>query len=158
MNRLTFLPRLLVVFALAASLGMAPVGSASATTPLPSKTVTITPEGNQMAFTETEFTVQPGQTVTIVFDNTATSPAMQHNVVVLNTSDEDVIKRVGQAAASASNYVPDEETVLAATDMAKPGETTEVTFTAPDAPGEYNYVCTFPGHYVSMQGTMIVEE
>lgn len=158
MNRLPLLPRILVVVALAAGLSVATVGPASATSPLPNETVTITPEGNQMTFAETEFTVQPGQTVTIVFDNTATSPAMQHNVVVLTTSDEAAIKRVGQAAASASNYVPDDEAVLAATDLAKPGETTEVTFTAPETPGEYSYVCTFPGHYVSMQGTMIVEE
>lgn len=124
----------------------------------PPKTLTLKPEGNQMAFATTEMTVQAGQEVTIVFENTASSPAMQHNVVVLNTAKDEVIKRVGQAAASASNYVPDDPAVLAATDIAKPGETTKVTFTAPDTPGEYAYVCTYPGHYVSMQGTLIVKE
>lgn len=155
MKRVPSFLRILIILALATSLAAA-TGSASATPFPPEKTITITPEGNQMKFAETKITVQPGQRVKLVFNNTATSPAMRHNVVVLNTSDQKVIKRVGQAAVSASNYVPDDPAVLAATDVAKPGETTTVTFTAPETPGQYDYVCTFPGHYVSMQGTMIV--
>lgn len=140
----------LIVTGLAASTGMASDAP-------PVKTITITPVGNQMKFAQTKITVQPGQTVKIVFNNTATSSAMQHNVVVLNTSDESAITRVGQAAVSASNYVPDDPAILAATDVAKPGETVQVTFTAPETAGAYKYLCTFPGHYLSMQGTMIVE-
>jgi azurin len=157
MNRHHFPLRLLAVLAVAVGLAASLAGETLAD-PAPPKTLTLKPEGNQMAFATTEMTVQPGQEVTIVFENTATSPAMQHNVVVLNTAEDETIKRIGQAAASASNYVPDDPAVLAATDVAKPGETTEVTFTAPDTPGEYTYVCTYPGHYVSMQGTLIVEE
>lgn len=157
MTRRASLPRLLVVLLLVGGLAI-PVGGAAWAVPSPPETITLTPEGNQMKFTETEFTVQPGQTVTIVFENTASSPAMQHNVVVLNSADEETTKRVGQAALNAPNYVPDDPAVIAATDVAKPGETTEVTFTVPETPGEYTYVCTYPGHYVTMQGTMIVEQ
>jgi azurin len=157
MNRFPSLLRILTVVAVAMGLAASLAGGAWAD-PAPPETITLKPEGDQMAFATTEVTVQAGQEVTIVFENTASSPAMQHNVVVLNTAEEEATKRVGQAAASASNYVPDDPAVLAATDVAKPGETTEVTFTAPDAPGEYTYVCTYPGHYVSMQGTLIVEE
>ena len=122
--------------------------------------VTITPRGNRMEFQETSFTVEPGQEVTLVFENTATSPAMQHNVIVLTTGDMTAVNRVGQAALSAGKeaaYIPDDEAVLAATDLAQPGETVEVTFTAPSEPGEYKYICTFPGHYLTMQGTMRVQ-
>lgn len=122
--------------------------------------VTIEPVGNQMQYQETEFTVQAGQEVTVVFNNTATSAAMQHNVVVLNTTDEEVINRVGQAALQAgpdSDYIPEDDAIIAHTPMSKPGETVEVTFTAPSEPGEYTYICTFPGHYMTMRGTMIVE-
>jgi azurin len=149
--------RILTVLAVAVGLSASLAGDAWAD-PAPPKTINLKPEGNQMAFARTEITVQAGQEVTIVFENTASSPAMQHNVVVLNTNEEKATKRVGQAAASASNYVPDDPAVLAATDVAKPGETTKVTFTVSESPGEYTYVCTYPGHYVSMQGTLIVEE
>lgn len=118
--------------------------------------IVITPEGNKMTFETTEFSVQAGQEVRLVFDNTATSPAMKHNVVIVSSAD--AIKRVGQAAMSEQDYVPDDEAIVAYTPLANPGETVEVTFTAPDAPGEQPFICTFPGHYMSMQGTMHVTE
>jgi azurin len=120
--------------------------------------MTIQPVGNQMKYEQTEFTVPAGEEITITFENTATSAAMEHNVVILTSDDDTVVNRVGQAAMGAADneYVPDDEAVLAATDMAAPGETVSVTFTAPSEPGTYRYICTFPGHYAVMQGTMTV--
>ena len=120
------------------------------------RTLRITPVGDQMLFEQTELAVAAGETVRIVFENTATSPAMQHNVLLL--SDRDAVNRVGIAAleAAASDYVPEDEAILAATPLAQPGQTVEVTFTAPETPGAYVYVCTFPGHYMMMQGTLTV--
>lgn len=122
--------------------------------------VLIQPVGNEMKFDKTSFTVEAGQEVTIVFENTATSPAMQHNVLVLNADDDETVNRVGQAAMAAgeaSEYVPQDDAILAHTALAQPGETVRVTFTAPSQPGTYRYICTFPGHYMMMQGTMTVE-
>jgi len=120
--------------------------------------ITLQPVGNQMEYKQTEFTVPAGEEITVTFENTATSPAMEHNVVVLTSNEDAVVDRVGQAAMGAgdSEYVPDDEAVLAATDMAAPGGTVSVTFTAPSEPGTYRYICTFPGHYTVMQGTMTV--
>ena len=126
-----------------------------------SQTVTIQPQGNQMTFKQTEFTVPAGEDIKLILENTASSPSMQHNVVLLNEAPSDAIfKRVGQAgvqAGSSEEYVPDDPAVLAATPIAKPGETVEVTFTAPSEAGDYGYVCTYPGHWATMQGTMHVE-
>lgn len=149
------------LFVAAVAIGLVlPTATSAIATPAdpPVKTITITPVGNQLSFQETNVTALPGQKVKLTFKNTASSPAMQHNVVVLNTTEESAIKRVGQAAMSASNYVPEDPAVLAATDIAKPGETVLVTFTAPETPGEYSYICTFPGHYMSMQGTLTVKK
>lgn len=125
------------------------------------KTVTLHPEGNQMRYRETEFTVPAGEEVEIVFDNTATSPSMQHNVLVLDEAPSDeLFQRVGQAGAKAGateDYVPDLPVVLASTAIAKPGETVSVTFTTPSETGDYGYVCTYPGHWATMHGTMHVE-
>jgi len=129
------------------------------------RTVTLHPKGNQMKYRETEFTVAPGATIRLVFENTATSPSMQHNVVVLASMEEGLFQKVGEAgtrAGSTNDYIPQEESlreqILAYTPMSKPGETVEVTFTAPEEIGEYGYVCTFPGHWATMQGTMYVQE
>lgn len=125
------------------------------------KTVTLHPQGNQMKFKETEFTVPADTEVELIFDNTATSPSMQHNVIVLNESPgEAIFKEVGQAgvkAGATENYVPDHPAVLAATGISKPGETVSVTFTTPSETGDYGYVCTYPGHWAMMQGTMHVK-
>ena len=120
--------------------------------------VTVTPAGNQMKFEKTEFTVPAGEEITLTFENTATSPAMKHNVVLLTTDEGAVVTRVGQAGTQAADneYIPDDDAILAATGLADPGETVSVTFTAPSDPGEHQYICTFPGHYMSMQGTMTV--
>lgn len=121
--------------------------------------VVIEPVGNQLLFEQDELSVEAGQQVTIVFKNTATSPAMEHNVIVLNDNSDATINRVGQAAlsAAANEYIPEDDAVLAATPLAKPGDTVEVTFTAPSEPGQYSYICTFPGHYAMMRGTMTVK-
>ena len=46
--------------------------------------------------------------------------------------------------------------MLHASDLAQPGDTLKISFTAPDKPGEYPYVCTYPGHWVKMYGVMLV--
>jgi azurin len=136
-----------------------PAAVAAAVAPYdgPAFEATITPVGETMEFEQKEITVHPGQTVRITFTNTATNEAMHHNVVVLamNASVNDI----GQAAMSAadSDYIPAgfEDQILAHTAMSAPGETVTVEFTAPAA-GDYTYICTFPGHYMMMQGTMHV--
>ncbi len=126
----------------------------------PPTEIVIEPEGNQIVYATTEITVQPGQEVRLVFKNTASSPAMKHNVVLLETADESVVREVGEAgmqAGAANDYVPDHDAILAYTPVADPGETVEITFTAPERPGEYTYLCTYPGHWATMQGTLRVE-
>lgn len=120
--------------------------------------MTIKPVGNQMKYEQTEFTVEAGTEVSLTFNNVATSPAMKHNVVILDGSGDELVQRVGTAALQAadSGYIPDDDAIIAATDMADPGETVSMTFTAPSEPGTYTYICTFPGHYMMMQGTMTV--
>ena len=117
-------------------------------------TVTIEPDGNKMAFATTEFSVKAGQKVNLVMNNTATIAVMKHNIVILN--DESKISEVGQQALSAQGYLPEHPSIIAATPMADAGATTQTSFTAPTEPGEYVYICTFPGHYMMMKGKMIV--
>jgi len=127
----------------------------------PTTELTINTVDDQILYEDDRFTVPAGEEISLTLDNTGTtSPAMVHNVVILNTMDDEVINRVGQAAleAGAPNYIPEDDAILAHTDMADPGETVSMTFTAPSEPGEYRFICTYPGHYGVMQGTMVVAE
>ena len=122
---------------------------------------TLQPRGNQMKLDGDVFTVPAGESVEVIFENTATNPSMRHNVVILNKAPSGrIFQRVGEAgvdAGAASDYVPEmDDLILAHTPVAKPGETVSVTFTAPEEPGDYGFVCTYPGHWATGQGTMQV--
>ena len=123
--------------------------------------VTIT--GNDtMQFDKREFTVQSGEKVEIEFKNIGKLPkiAMGHNLVILKKGISSL--KFGQKAmsmgANATNPLPEGcmGDVIAATKLLGPGETETITFTAPD-PGDYQFVCSFPGHFAAMRGVMVVE-
>tara|TARA_Y100001970_G_C14177881_1_gene828084 strand:- start:814 stop:1257 length:444 start_codon:yes stop_codon:yes gene_type:complete len=118
-------------------------------------TVEILTVGNEMKYAVTQFTVPPETKVQLVLKNQATLPIMKHNIVILDQGTN--IDEIGTAALTAADYLPSHSAILAATAIAGPNETVEVTFTAPSKPGRYPYICTFPGHYKMMQGVMIVE-
>ena len=62
------------------------------------------------------------------------------------------------AGANATNALPDsvKGDVIAATKLLGPAESETISFTAPE-PGDYEYVCTFPGHFAMMRGIMNVK-
>ncbi len=123
------------------------------------ESITIQPAGDEMRYAVETVTVAAGAEVTLVMENTATAPAMIHNIVVLTTNSDEDANRVGMAAIAAmeTDYIPEDDAILAYTPMANPGETVEVTFTAPSEPGNYRFICTYPGHFGTMQGVLIVQ-
>ncbi|MEQ1839442.1 MAG: plastocyanin/azurin family copper-binding protein, partial [Verrucomicrobiales bacterium] len=57
----------------------------------------------------------------------------------------------------AKHYVPESDDVLVYTDMVNAKGEFTIHFNAPKKPGEYPYLCTFPGHWMVMNGVMTVE-
>ena len=56
------------------------------------------------------------------------------------------------------DFVPDSPKVLFHTKLLNPDTSETIRFNAPFKPGEYPYICSFPGHWVIMRGIMTVEE
>ena len=56
----------------------------------------------------------------------------------------------------AKSFIPETPDVLAAIKIVNPGQAESVKFTVPKEPGEYPYLCTFPGHGTIMRGIMRV--
>jgi uncharacterized cupredoxin-like copper-binding protein len=104
------------------------------------------------------FAVEAGKPVQIVLFN---PDAMPHNLVI---GKPDSLEMIANAAATlpmpadpnAKAFVPDLPVVLESTRLVKEGETERLRFAAPKEPGAYNFVCTFPGHWVRMYGVMLV--
>jgi azurin len=135
----------------AASGGAASGGGASG--PL---TVDIASAGENLAFDKTELTAAAGQQVTVNFSNT--SGAQQHNWVLVNGGESVAaeVANAGLTRGAENDYLPeDQSNVLAHTDVLDGGASGSVSFTAPAA-GSYLYICTVPGHYPLMQGTLTV--
>jgi azurin len=60
--------------------------------------------------------------------------------------------------AMAKHYVPESPDILFHTKLVQPGQVESIEFDAPAEPGDYPYLCTFPGHWLLMQGVMKVEK
>ncbi|MBI4328016.1 MAG: c-type cytochrome [Chloroflexi bacterium] len=112
----------------------------------------------QMLYDKTLIVVEAGKPVEIVLIN---DDAMPHNLVIVLPG---ATEEIGQAAermtpepdAQGRVHVPDSSKVLHATRMVDPGQQMKLSFTAPEEPGDYPYVCTFPGHWRRMVGTLAV--
>ncbi|WPP50778.1 PVC-type heme-binding CxxCH protein [Catalinimonas niigatensis] len=115
---------------------------------------------DMMKFDKEQITVRAGQKVVIELEN---QDGMQHNMLIIKPG---TLEEVGAAAdalardpkAAQKAYVPDMPEVLHASKLLNPEEVFTLTFTAPSQPGDYPFVCTFPGHWRMMNGIMKVEE
>ena len=53
-------------------------------------------------------------------------------------------------------FVPESQDILAATKLIEPRQKTALKLTAPTEEGDYEFFCTYPGHYLIMWGQLIV--
>lgn len=123
--------------------------------------VEISITGNDlMQFDKKAFTVTSGQKVKLTFKNVGKQPkaAMGHNVVILKKGTNKATFAVSaMTVGPAADYIPkDQKDILAHTKLLGPGEEESIIFTAPE-PGNYDYLCTFPGHFALMNGVMTVK-
>ena len=114
-----------------------------------------------MKFSVTEIRATAGAKVSVTLTNLGNMPkqAMGHNWVLFTALSDADLATLIQAAASrpAADYLPADTTkVLAHTKLLGAKESDTVEFTAPTAPGEYPFACTFPGHAALMKGKLIV--
>jgi len=117
---------------------------------------------DQMRYDITEIKAKTGETVRVELTNIGKMPAaaMSHNFVLLNRSvtEEEFTAFALASSQNAPSYIaPDSDLVLAHTKTLGPGESDSVEFEAPAQPGIYEFLCTFPGHFVLMRGKLIVE-
>lgn len=116
--------------------------------------------GDDMKFDKTELKTKAGETVKLILKHVGKAPieAMGHNVVVLAQGTDLNVFANAAIDAKDNGYIPKgmKNAVIAKTDVIGGGQTAETTFTAP-AEGSYDFLCSFPGHYINMKGKLIVE-
>ena len=107
---------------------------------------------DEFQFTIDSLTATSGEEVTLRFTNNAVT--QQHNWVMVQDGTKDEVATAG--LVDPVNWLnSDDPNVVASVRLLNPGESAQVTFTAPAA-GAYQFVCTYPGHNATMFGTFEV--
>ncbi|REK19484.1 MAG: heme-binding domain-containing protein [Planctomycetota bacterium] len=115
--------------------------------------------GKNLTYAEKEIRVQAGEPLEFTLVNPDVVP---HNWALAVPGS---LAEVGQMAnllvadpaAVARQYIPESDDVLAHTDVVPPGGRFTIYFHAPKKPGRYPFLCTFPGHWMVMNGELVVE-
>ena len=113
----------------------------------------------RMLFNLTEFTVNRGQAVSLAFIN---PDATAHNLAICTPGSLEEIGMAGNEMAKdpdglKKDFIPITDKILHHTKLLNPNTAETLRFIAPASPGDYPYVCTFPGHWVIMRGVMHVK-
>jgi azurin len=112
-----------------------------------------------LQFVQKQLSAKAGEKVTIRFKNPDVVP---HNWLLAKPGSLEKLGAlcnlmITDPKGLEKHYVPDSPEVLVYTDMTNPQGTFTIHFTAPEKPGSYPYLCTFPGHWMIMNGQLKVE-
>ena len=113
---------------------------------------------SKMAYDKLLINIKAGSLVSLVFKN---PDEMPHNVVIIKPGSTEIVGKAADAMASrkdayAKNFVPAIPEVLYSTPLVATGKSFKLDFKAPNKPGEYPFICTFPGHWRIMKGVIKV--
>lgn len=109
-----------------------------------------------LKFDQETITVKAGAKVRLTFRN---ADDMLHNFVITNPG---AANKVGELAVKMGlkgerlSFIPNSDNVLYHTILLHPKEKDTIYFIAPEKPGDYPYICTYPGHYLVMRGILKV--
>lgn len=114
---------------------------------------------DNLQFSERSLEVKAGEIVKLTFRNPDVVP---HNWALIQPGS---LERIGTLAnglvndpdAYLTHYVPASDAVICYTDVVEPKNEFTIYFRAPVEPGRYPYLCTFPGHWMVMNGELIVK-
>ncbi|MDF1851910.1 MAG: GDSL-type esterase/lipase family protein [Verrucomicrobiales bacterium] len=123
------------------------------------KTIEISCIPERLLFDKTKFTVEAGQPVKLVLRN---PDATQHNLVIVEPGSLEEVGMAGNEMAKdpgglAKGFIPESSKILHHTSLLDPNTGEILRFKAPEKPGTYPYLCTFPGHWIVMKGEMVVK-
>jgi len=115
--------------------------------------------GQNLTFSTSTLKARAGEVVRLTFDNPDVVP---HNWVLIRPGSlarvgDLVNKIIAEPDAVIRSYVPRSDDVLVYVDIVDAGQSSSIYFKVPDEPGRYPYLCSFPGHWMIMNGVMIVE-
>jgi azurin len=107
-----------------------------------------------------EIRARAGERLSVTLVN---EDAIPHNFVLampgrLHQVGDLANRMLNDPNAVKKQYVPDTDQVIDFIPVINEGEQETLHLNAPKSPGEYPFLCTFPGHYLLMNGVLVVEK
>lgn len=114
---------------------------------------------NPLMYDKKALTAKVGQKIKLTLENKSAIP-QPHNFMLLKPGTKDKVIALANGMltdpnAMAKQYVPESTDILYHTNLIQPGQSGSIEFTLKD-PGDYPYLCTFPGHSILMNGVLTV--
>ena len=128
--------------------------------PVPNARQIVLRTGKNLSYETRSLNAKPGEMLELKLVNPDVVP---HNWALVQPGS---LKEVGEMAnrliadpeAVVRQYIPDSDRVIVYTDVVAPQSEFSIFFRAPEQPGNYPFLCTFPGHWMVMNGVMTVAE
>ncbi len=113
---------------------------------------------HRMVYDQDRLVVEAGKPVEVSFENLDIMP---HNFVIITPGSLEEVgtlaeSSAAQAGAMERHYVPQSDKILVSSRLLQPRDSQTLQFQAPTEPGVYPFVCTYPGHWRRMYGSLFV--
>ena len=112
-----------------------------------------------LKFNTARMEAKAGERIVFVFPNDDSS-GMMHNLAIITPGSSQTVMDAAVAMGAAGlkkNFIPEIPELLASTPQVAQGMKYTLYFLVPEEPGDYHFICTYPGHGLIMQGIFAVE-
>lgn len=113
----------------------------------------------QMRYDTPRLVVEAGKPFEVIVEN---GDFMPHNFAVVNPGTRptlaalSAVMKPDQLDSDGRAFIPKSPDILAATRLLEPGQRQTLRLVAPMTEGDYDYFCTYPGHWEIMWGRLVV--
>ena len=112
-----------------------------------------------LKFNTSRIEAKAGEKVIFVFPNDDSS-GMVHNLAIITPGSTQTVLDAAVAMGAdglKKNFIPEIPELLASTPQVAQGMKYTLYFSVPEEPGDYHFICTYPGHGLIMQGVFAVQ-
>ena len=112
-----------------------------------------------LKFNTDRIEAKAGEKIVFVFPNDDSS-GMTHNLAIITPGSRQTVLDAAVAMGAAGlkkNFIPEIPELLASTPQVAKGMKYTLYFAVPEEPGNYHFICTYPGHGLIMQGIFAVQ-
>ena len=111
---------------------------------------------SEMKYDVESISVKEGSWVRITLENRGVDNSMMHNIVFIDYGTRKEVASEAIKIWPSQSFVINKDNIIAYSDVSKPGESVILEFKAPKK-GNYEFLCTYPGHAEIMRGYFFVK-